>query len=266
MSLSAHLLALPQWVAIFLLLAIAVLFSISGFLVVHRFIPAEVRRIHNDVAGFVFATLGTTYGVLLAFVVLVVWEQFNDAKANVEKESSVAMVLYKNVVAYPDQAASRTMEESLLKYIHQAVEERHLISVEPAASRAVTALNQLLTLLDGIVPDSGHEQILYTQILQNLNELSKYHNLRHQATHEELPSVVWIGVLAGAIIVIGFTFLFGTENFWAHIIMMSLLAALIAIVIYVVIEMDHPTMGSVTIGFPEGYSRILEMAEAKAKP
>ena len=64
-------------------------------------------------------------------------------------------------------------------------------------------------------------------------------------------------------ITIGFTFLFGTENFWAHIVMMSLLAALIAIVIYVVIEMDHPTRGSVTIGFPEGYSRILEMAEAK---
>lgn len=263
MSLSAYLLALPQWLAILLLVAIAVSFSITGFLIVHRLIPARVRQIHNDVAGFVFATLGTTYGVLLAFVVLVVWEQFNDAKANVENESSVAMVLYKNVVAYPDKAASRTMEEGLLKYIHQAVEERYPISVEQSASRSAVTLTQLLTLLDGIVPDSGHEQILYTQILQNLNELSKYHNLRHQAAHEELPSVIWIGVLAGAIIVISFTFLFGTENFWAHIVMMALLAALIAIVIYVVIEMDHPTRGSVTIGFPEGYSRILEMAEAR---
>jgi hypothetical protein len=263
MSLSAHLLALPQWVAIFLLVAAAVLFSIAGFLVVHRFIPAEVRRIHNDVAGFVFATLGVTYGVLLAFVVLVVWEQFNDAKANVENESSVAMVLYKNVTTYPDEAASRAMKEGLLKYVHQAVEEQHPMSAEQSARGSAAALNQLLALLDGVVPDSAHEQILYTQILQNLNELSKYRNLRHQATHEELPSVVWIGVLAGAIITIGFTFLFGTENFWAHIVMMSLLAALIAIVIYVVIEMDHPTRGSVTIGFPEGYSRILEMAEAK---
>ena len=199
--------------------------------------------------------------MLLAFVVLVVWEQFNDAKANVENESSVAMVLYKNVTTYPDEAASRAMKEGLLKYVHQAVEEQHPMSAEQSARGSAAALNQLLALLDGVVPDSAHEQILYTQILQNLNELSKYRNLRHQATHEELPSVVWIGVLAGAIITIGFTFLFGTENFWAHIVMMSLLAALIAIVIYVVIEMDHPTRGSVTIGFPEGYSRILEMAE-----
>lgn len=263
MSLSAYLLALPQWLAILLMVAIAVSFSITGFLVVHRLIPARVRQIHNDVAGFVFATLGVTYGVLLAFVVLVVWEQFNVAKVNVENESSIAMVLYKNVAAYPDKTASNAMKEGLLKYVRQTVEEQHSRSVEQFSRGSAATLTQLLTLLDGIVPDSGHEQILYTQILQNLNELSKYYNLRHQATHEELPSVIWIGVLVGAIITIGFTFLFGTENFWAHIVMMSLLATLIAIVVYVVIEMDHPTMGSVTIGFPEGYSRILEIAEAK---
>lgn len=230
---------------------------------VHRFIPAEVRRIHNDVAGFVFATLGVTYGVLLAFVVLVVWEQFNDAKLNVENESSVAMVLYKNVAAYPDQAASRTMKENLLKYVRQAVEEQRPMSLEQSAKGSVGPLTQLLSLIDGITPNSEHEQILYVQILQNLNELAKYRNLRQQAAHEELPSAIWIGVLIGAVITIGFTFLFGTENFWAHIVMMSLLAALIALVIYVVIEMDHPAMGAVTIGFPQGYSRILEI---EAKP
>ncbi|MEZ5578467.1 MAG: hypothetical protein R3F40_02950 [Candidatus Competibacteraceae bacterium] len=53
-----------------------------------------------------------------------------------------------------------------------------------------------------------------------------------------------------AMITTSFTFLFGTENVWAHIIMMSLLAALIAVVVTVVIEMDHPAMGEVNIGFP----------------
>lgn len=137
------------------------------------------------------------------------------------------------------------------------------MSVEQSTEAAEIAINQLLTLLDGIVPDSGHEQILYTQILQNLNELAKYHNLRHQVSHEELPSVIWIGVVVGAMITIGFTFLFGTENFWAHITMMSLLAALIAVVIYVVIEMDHPSMGSVRIDTPHAYAKILKIEEAK---
>lgn len=263
MSLSAYLLLLPQWLAISLLVVIAVSFSTIGFLVVHHFVPTKVRQIHNDVAGFVFATLGVTYGVLLAFVVIVVWDQLNDAKVNVENESSVALVLYKNIIAYPDKTASNAMKEGLLRYVRHAVEAQGSTPVKKSTKNPIDTVGQLLALVDGVVPSSGYEQVLCTQILQNLNELVKYQNLRKQASREELPDVIWIGIVVGAIITIGFTFLFGTENVWAHIIMMSLLAALIAVVIYVVIELDHPTMGTVAIGVPRGYSQILERAGAE---
>lgn len=263
MSLSAYLLMLPQWLVILLLITITVSFSIGGFLIIHRFIPVKVRQIHNDVAGFVFATLGVTYGVMLAFVVIVVWEQFNDAKINVTNESIAAVVLYKNIVAYPDKAASDAMQEGFLRYVRQAVDEKNQEITERSSEGLADAVNQLLSLIDHIVPDSEHEQVLYAQILNNLNELVKYRSLRHQAAYERLPSAIWIAVLVGAIITIGFTFLFGTENIWAHITMMSLLATLIAVVLYVVIEMDYPTMGAVNIGLPHSYAIILEVAEAK---
>ena len=262
MSFSAQLLALPQWLAVVLLVAIAVSFSIVGFLIVHRFIPVQVRQIHNDVAGFVFATLGVTYGVLLAFVVIVVWQQYYDAEENVANESSTALVLYKNIVAYPDKKASNAMQDGFLGYIRQAVGEKDTLLTERSFEGQEASINQVLSLIDNIVPDSEHEQILYTQILQNLNDLVKYRSLRHQAAHEELPSAIWLALIVGAAVTIGFTFLFGTENVWAHVIMMSLLAALIAVVIYVVIEMDHPATGAVNIGFPNSYSSILDIAKA----
>ena len=155
------------------------------------------------------------------------------------------------------------MRDGLLKYASQAVEEQDPVRIEQSFNNSLTTMNQLLGLVDGIIPDSRHEEILYAQILVNLNDLAKYRNLRYQAMHEELPSAIWIGVVVGAMITISFTFLFGTENVWAHIIMMSLLAALIAVVVYVVIEMDHPAMGEVNIGFPRGYSKILEIAKAQ---
>ena len=112
-----------------------------------------------------------------------------------------------------------------------------------------------------VKPDSPHQQILYSQILQNLNDLVKYRKFRLQAAYEELPSVVWIGVVVGALIVISCTFLFGTENVWAHIIIMSLMASLIAIIIYVVIELDHPTIGIVKIETPKSYAKVAELAQ-----
>jgi len=254
---------LPQWLAIFLLVAIAISFSIAGFLAVHRFVPVKVRQIHNDVAGFVFATLGVTYGVLLAFVVIVVWQQYYDAEENVANESSTALILYKNIAAYPDKTASNAMEKAYLRYISQAVGEQNTLLAERSFEGPTGAVNKLLGLIDNIVPDSEHEQILYTQILQNLNDLVKYRSLRHQAAYEELPSSIWLALIVGAAVTISFTFLFGTENVWAHIIMMSLLAALIAVVTYVVIELDHPSTGAVNIGLPHSYSRILEFAKSQ---
>ncbi len=264
MSLSIYLLMLPSWLAILLLTAIAVSFSIVGFLVVHRFIPVKIRQIHNDVAGFIFATLGVTYGVMLAFVVIVVWQQFNDAEVNAENESSVALLLYKDIITYPNKVASKTMQEVYLGYLRKSVEQPEERPNQRSYEESMATINQLLLIIDGVIPESSHEQILYTQILQNMNELTKYRNLRHQAASSTLPSVIWIGVLVGAIMTIGFTFLFGTENVWAHITMVSLLAALIAVVIYVVIELEYPMIGNVKVSIPYSYHKILEFAAAKS--
>lgn len=266
MSISSQLLSLPQGLAILLLVLIAVSFSVAGFLLVHKLIPVKVRRIHNDVAGFVFATLGVTYGVLLAFVVIVVWEQLNDAKRVTENESSVALVLYHNIQSYPDESASDAMKAAFLSYARLAAAEIPNPRSAESGDTAEDAFDQLFSLFDGLVPDGVHEQILYGRILDHVNELWKLHGLRHQAAREELPNVVWLGVLLGAIITIGFTFLFGTENVWAHVVIMSLLAALIAVVVFVVIELDHPTIGSVNIGTPDGYRRILERAGQEGPP
>lgn len=264
MSPSSYLLMLPSWLSILLLMAITISFSIAGFLIVHRFIPVKIRQIHNDVAGFVFATLGVTYGVMLAFVVVVVWEQFNDANINAENEGSIALVLYKDIIAYPNTVDSNTMQNVFLEYIRESVKNPDDLPSQQSYENSMSYINELLLLADNIVPENRHEEILYSNILQNLNELVKYSNLRHQSAFSKLPSAIWIGVIVGAVITIGFTFLFGTDNVWAHVVMISLLAALIALVIYVVIEMDHPMMGNVKVGIPHSYEKILEFSAAKS--
>jgi len=263
MSLLSIIQSLPQWLALSLTVVAFVAFSIAGFLVVHRFIPVKVRQIHNDIAGFVFATLGVTYGVLLGFVVFAVWGQFDEAKTNMENESSFMLVLHKNIKVYPDKQVSEEMMQGLIKFVRQAIEERSAIISKESPRRTAQAMDQLLALIDNLVPNSGHEQILYFQILEHVNHVIKLRSLRLNALRENSPSIVWVGVLFGAIITIGFTFLFGTDNVWAHIVIMSLLAMLIAIVIYVVIELDDLSAGSVSIGTPYGYTRILEIADAQ---
>ena len=62
--------------------------AIAGLCVVRALVPLALLEPSNDVVGNYLQTLGGIYAVLLAFVVFVVWQQFNDARASVEREAS----------------------------------------------------------------------------------------------------------------------------------------------------------------------------------
>ena len=86
-----------------------------------RFTDYQTRRSHNDIAGFIFTTVGAIYGVLLAFITVVVWEQYNAASENAAKEATMALAMYRNLSLYPDQEQAGKVAQNLLAYIHAAV-------------------------------------------------------------------------------------------------------------------------------------------------
>ena len=51
-----------------------------------RRLRSEMLRRHNDVAGYLFSAVGVLYAVVLGFVVVVVWQKYDGAVANVENE------------------------------------------------------------------------------------------------------------------------------------------------------------------------------------
>ena len=50
------------------------LVAVAGLGAVQRLVPAARRQEHNDVAGFIYAVVGVIYAVLLALMVIAVWE------------------------------------------------------------------------------------------------------------------------------------------------------------------------------------------------
>ena len=57
--------------------------AIGVQLAIRRKWPVLADGEHNDVAGFIIAVVGVIYAVLLAFVVIVSWENFSQAESTV---------------------------------------------------------------------------------------------------------------------------------------------------------------------------------------
>src|ERR687894_3034033 len=62
--------------------------AVAGLALVQRLVSSEQRQQHNDVAGHVYAVLGVVYAVLLALVVIAVWEQYQGARETAESEAN----------------------------------------------------------------------------------------------------------------------------------------------------------------------------------
>jgi hypothetical protein len=68
----------PLWITILLLVAVPTTIAMGAQTLIHRLVGAEKLVQNNEIAGFKFATVGVIYAVLLAFAVIVVWEQVID--------------------------------------------------------------------------------------------------------------------------------------------------------------------------------------------
>src|ERR671916_330952 len=71
-----------------LTVCVIALVAVAGLEAVRRLVPARLRREHNDVAGFIYAVVGVIYAVLLALMVIAVWEEHEEAKATVREEAN----------------------------------------------------------------------------------------------------------------------------------------------------------------------------------
>ena len=70
----------PLWAAAVVLLVPTTIFAMCGPVIVRRYVSLNRLRTNNEVAGFKFAAVGVIYAVLLAFAILVVWEQFQSGR------------------------------------------------------------------------------------------------------------------------------------------------------------------------------------------
>ena len=62
---------------------------------VNYYWPPEARRAHNDLIGWQLSVLGTTYAVILGFMLYTVWVDFGSAELNTDAEANSLVNLYR---------------------------------------------------------------------------------------------------------------------------------------------------------------------------
>jgi hypothetical protein len=230
------------------IVAAAVTISVLGLALVRRSIELSTLESHHDVAGFILAVIGVVYAVLLAFVVIAVWEQFEDAKADANHEAGLVGNLYRDTLLFRDRGEEA--RRSLQRYARSVVElEWEQMAEHQRESRATDdALNRVWGAYRALRPRSGTESAFYEEAVTTLHGASELREKRILNSGAELPGPLWLALIAGAVISIGFTYFFGVANFSAQVLMVSALASIVGLVLFLILSLDLPFTGDVGVG------------------
>lgn len=249
--------ALPIWLTALLVVAVPAALSMAGIVVVRRFVSLERLSTNNEVAGFKFATVGVLYAVLLAFAVIVVWEKFSDAEDGVAREAGAAATLYR-LVGGMEGEAGPAVRARLTAYLESAVAHDWPSMASGRASPATTrALADIYTAALTYKPVDFRGAMLMAEVLRQVDNLTNARRERVVRSSGTVPTVLWAVLLGGAIITVGFTFFFGTENLAAQACMTGALAVLIFSSMVVIVAIDHPFAGAVKV-HPDALIEVLE--------
>ena len=230
--------------------------AVGGLILVQRLVPIDVRRQHNDVAGFIYAVLGVTYAVLLGLMLVAVWEEWNTAGHTADDEASSLAEIFWIAYRLPESDGHH-VQELARSYARVVVDEEWpLMKQEKSSPRAWALLDEIRASLQNLDPSTPQEEVLYEQSLERMRDLADARRDRLLEAEQGLPVILWVVLITGGIIVVGFTYLFGLQSTAIHLLMVASLAMVIALVLFTVAALNYPFGGDITIK-PEAMEHVL---------
>jgi hypothetical protein len=249
--------ALPIGLTAVLFVVVLPALAIVAQLLIRRSWPALADGEHNDVAGFIIAVVGVIYAVLLAFVVIVSWEDFSKAESTVGQEASALRSIYRESQAFPPDVREH-IRADVLRYASTAVEVEWpaMADGQPGSPEVYQVLDDMSQSLVQLPATTPIQQEYVGAEADRFNQLVGFRSERLDYVEKGVPGVLWIALGVGAVVTIGFAMIFGLRSTTLHVIMTASLSAVIGVLLFVSVAIDHPFEGAVVVG-PAPLERVI---------
>jgi hypothetical protein len=243
-----------------LVVFLAGLAAAAGLSLVRRLTSFNLRKEHNDVAGFIYSVLGVAYAVVLGFVLVTVWQRYETASERADQEGAALTALYFHANALPD--SDRGQVQQLAKSYAQVVidEEWPLMQEGQSSPRAWAIMDQLREGMQNVEHGTGAEQALYLDGLTRVHELDDARRLRLLEAKTRIPTILWVILLAGGVVTVAFTYLFGLTNTRVHMLMVVTLAVVITSILFTIYTLEHRFSGDLQLT-PDAFELALKRFE-----
>lgn len=244
---------MPRWLRVTLhltpIVAISSAASVLGLMLWRGVAPGAELTAAMDGLGNYLQTVGAIYAVLLAFVVFVVWGQYNDVRTFIESEASALVDLHRTATGLPPEARA-AIQSALADYVEAVLRVEWVAMAkrdENEIEEVGHMLDQVWLAIHKCKPVGCVQEAMYSEALTRFNDVTDLRTSRLTSARFRVPLPMRILLYTGAVILIGSMYLVYIREFWLHALVTAALAGAIAHILYLINDLDDVFRGNLQV-------------------
>lgn len=253
--------AIPAWLVCILFIGGMSTLAAAGLLLARGRHTGKFRTGANDFAGPIMATLGTILAVMLSFMVVTVWQEYDQSALIVQTEADEISNLYHEVTVFP-QPLRNNIHAGIEHYVDVVIDrEWPLMRDGKSSAMAHRAAANVVTMIESFNPVTLGQQTAQADALHHAHAFMDARGDRLYQNQESVPPLVWVMLIFIAIVTLGSSYFFYVEDARAHILMTAAFGAVIGAIFVVIAELDLPFRGDLQIppsAFTHDYTAFLD--------
>jgi hypothetical protein len=227
----------------------------------NRVWPQEKRQVHNDLIGWQLNIIGTTYAVILGFMLYTVWTDYGSANLNVDLEASALRNVYRLAEGLPDEQHIK-LQQQARSYADAVINKDWPEMANSQIPEESHEINQAMwKTLMSVKVATPSQVVAEDHALSELSSLTEHRRTRLLQSKYHLPVIFWGVLLVGALLTITSASMFGSANPRLHALQVFSFTLLITLVLLAISDVNLPFRGWVHVSNYAFYRAQENMAD-----
>ncbi|MGW4655672.1 bestrophin-like domain [Streptomyces sp. NPDC004279] len=233
---------MSEWLVLALAMAAACAVVVAVTLLRHRTAaedddPSETP----DVIEYMTMWIGVVYAIVLGLAIAGVWEARSTAQDHVQAEAQALHEISERVRVYPPDVRDRVRDD-IDAYVGHVVtaEWKAMTDHGKVTPRGAQLLQRIRQDVTDYQPKTDFQAQSYQPLLDQVAAVDTARAARADSTGATMPTVVWFGLIGGAVITIGMVFALQIRRTPRELVLAGLFSALIAFLLFLIWDFDTP--------------------------
>jgi hypothetical protein len=229
--------------------------------VLRKFINHRLDEKQQKTIGTVFPFVTMTFAFFLGFSIATLWKMYNDADTYIAGETDSLVSMYRLAGEIPQ---GETLQKSIQAYTNTVLEDEWPKMAEEKTSEKADALqDKIWDQVFKLTPAQGRDQTIYSNLVKFLTEFNTARRNRLLLVDGSLPSFMWINLFVGCVFSIFCVYLMTQSDRRVQFIVDAILIAILVSNVYLIVLLDKPFQGIITVSNKPFYAARQEMTETQ---